>query len=107
VSFSADELIKVLKACKSAKITELKIGDILVKRESDETPAPGKVVAGAIKVPSDSELEDAQKDAEVRKELEESDDQLAFMQIEDPAEYERRLVEGELEDGRKAEDAVV
>lgn len=106
MSFSTDELIKVLKACKSARVTELKIGDIEVKLAGNEKPQARKR-ASEFPIPTDSELEDAHNDAELRKDVEDADEQLAFMQIEAPEEFERLLVERKLEDGRRDEEAVV
>lgn len=107
MSFSAEELIKVLKACKSARVTELKVGDIEVKLHGIENPGSGKMTDSSVTIPTDSELEDAHSEAELHKDASDADEQLAFMQIEEPAEYERLLVERELEDGRKVQNAIV
>lgn len=104
--FSANELIKILRACESTHVTELKIGDVVVKRDGLEVPFAGKRMS-EISPPTDTELNDAHTDASLRSEADEADEQLAFMQIEAPEEYERLLVERKLEDGREVEDPVI
>jgi hypothetical protein len=97
--YTAEELVRILKACKSAGVTELKIGDISVQfcRVEDRQT---KRVESEIHPPTEAELKEAASDTLVRENLESAEDRLDLLQIENPALYERMLIEGELGDRR-------
>lgn len=97
MSFSADEFIRVLKACHKARVTELKIGDTVVKFElGDATQTTA--TKGETKVVSAGELQDAQREVLIGENLVEAENRLDLLQIDDPVRYERAIIEQELED---------
>jgi hypothetical protein len=100
VSFSADEIIRVIKACRTARVTELKIGDIEVKFGSGETPKR-KTVGVEEPTVTESEFQTAQTDVNENENLDDAEDRLDLLQIDDPSLYERLVLERELEDRGK------
>lgn len=97
-NFSAEELVRILRACRSARVSELKIGSIEVKFESGETlQISGE--KSEVKPLPDKEFKAAVSDNLVRENVESAEDKLSLMQIEDPALYEQLVIEGELGDG--------
>jgi len=100
VSFSADEFIRVIKACKAAHVTELKIGDMEVKFGDGDT-TKRKAKGSETPVVTEHELENAQIEVNEAENLVEAEDRLDLLQIEDPSLYERLVLERELEDRGK------
>lgn len=100
MSFSADELVRVIRACHKAGVTELKIGEILVKFGNGDTPER-KTAGAAIPTVTEAELKEVQQHLLVEENLEHAEEQLSLMQLEDPAQYERLILERELEDSGK------
>lgn len=96
--YSAEELVRILRACKSAQVTELKIGGIEVKFEHGET-ARTIGAKSDIKPLPEKEFKAAASENLIRENVESAEDKLSLMQIEDPALYEQLLIEGELGDG--------
>jgi hypothetical protein len=84
VSFSADEFIRVIKACKAACVTELKIGDMEVKFGNGDTPKR-KAKGSETPVVTERELENAQIEVNEAENLVEAEDRLDLLQIEDPS----------------------
>lgn len=101
MTISADELVRVIKACHKARVTELKIGEIEVKFGNGETPEP-KTTAVASPVVTEAELKEAQHEVLVKENLDHAEARLDLMQLEDPAQYERLILERELEDSGKS-----
>lgn len=101
VSFSAKDLIRVLKACRESRVAELKIGDISVKFGNDDTTEPVNLGTLPPKL-SDDEFHKAALNNNVRENLTAAEDRLALLQIDNPAEYERLVLERELEDSGKS-----
>jgi len=98
VSFSAKELIRVLKACRENGVAELKVGEIVVKF-GHETPDQITATTGHENpVGFDDELKKAAERANVDENLSEAEGSLELMQISDPATYERLIIERELEE---------
>lgn len=97
MSFNADELIRVIRACHKASVTELKIGNIEVK--FGEAPKL-EIRQGVTVLPEivESELKKVQDEVNVAENLETAEDRLDLLQIEDPGLYERLVIERELED---------
>ena len=105
MSFDAKDLIRILKACREAQVTELKIGDIEVKFGPGEA---AQTTPKGFEYPQVTELElnEATKQVNVSENLTEAEDRLDLMQIEDPALYERLIIERELEDRGRDETAL-
>lgn len=97
--YTAEDLVRILKACKSAGVTELKIGDISVQFGRVEDRQTQRATS-EIQPPTDTELKDAASDTLVRENVETAEDRLDLLQIENPALYERLVIEGELGDRR-------
>jgi hypothetical protein len=98
-----EKLAKLLKACKASGVSDLKIGSIEIKfRLSDIKHKPKQVIEMDVPIPTAEMLKEVQESANIQANLESADDQMDFMQIEDPSLYERLIVERELEaDGRR------
>lgn len=101
--YSADELIRILKACKSAGVTELKIGETLVKFDGSEMPQVKRAKRDG-KPLTETELKSAAVETNIKDNIEAAEDRLDLLQIEDPAHYERLMIEGELGDKRAVEE---
>ena len=97
MSFDAKDLVRVLKACRQAGVTELKIGDIAVKFGASEIPQTEKVRIEHQPL-TESELETAVKKANISDNVADAEDRLDFMQIDNPSLYEQLVIERELED---------
>ena len=97
-NYSAEELVRILRACRSARVTDLKIGSIEVKFEHGETVQTiGE--KSEVKPLPDKEFKAAVSENLIRENVESAEDQLSLMQIENPALYEQLVIEGELGDG--------
>jgi hypothetical protein len=93
----AKELVEVIKACKASSVSYLKLGDLELKFGPDDaaqTPiAPGETEP----IPTAEELKVIEEDAAILRNGAEVDDEVAFMQMEDPVQFEELLTSGELE----------
>lgn len=93
------DLIKLIKACKASGVSNLKIGDLelqFVAGEAEQTPIKTRET---VKVPSAEELKDIEADSQEQMNLEDAEDELAFMAVDDPAQFEELLVQREFKDG--------
>lgn len=93
----AKDLAIVLRACKATGVTELKIGDIEIKFGVSETRQTLERKGETYIVPSAEQLREAEELVNVQENVDSADDQLAFMHIDDPAQFEQLLIEKELE----------
>jgi|GEM_PF-4162329 len=98
---STDELLELIKACKAARATNLKIGDVEI-RFADRERRQTKEKVREIPIPTAKELSSAEDDARIKNNLELVDDDVATMHVEDPSEFERLIVERELKDRAQA-----
>lgn len=116
---AVDALCSIIEACGNANVAELKFGDLYLKM-GQKTPIsdPRSLSledSGQLELPlprpSAKEIAELQakeaKRALERDEIAIREQQLADMFIEDPAEAERLLIQGELRDGEfdEAEEA--
>lgn len=93
----AKDLAVILKACKASGVTELKIGDIEIKFGLVESLQTSNRPGETVQVPSVEQLREAEELVNVQANIESADDQLAFMHIDDPSQFEQLLIEKELE----------
>jgi hypothetical protein len=96
VSIEAKDLVKIIKACVRANVTELKIDDVSIKFGPSEVAKPPEQKS-EILVPSQQELEAESEKALVLDNVESAEERLANLQIENPALFEQLLLERELE----------
>lgn len=90
-----DDLVKIIKACKTAKVSELKIGDIEIKfSESDKASFKPKSFEN---LPNDLEsysgLDESATEVEPPKNKEDDDENLLLM---DPSEWEKQAMLSEV-----------
>lgn len=98
--FSVKELIKLVRACRASGVSELNFGDIhLVLHEKTRTHSTSPVIQ--TKEADQAKVEEISETDRLKSEVEMREEQLAYMQIENPARYEQLLIERDLEDGRK------
>lgn len=108
---TAVEVCAILEACAKAQVRELKFGALYVNRgpqspvESESVPAalgaPAPVqLPTPIPVAAMTEAQHTQQSAAAieQAELEAKEERLALLAIEDPVEYERQVMAGELEE---------
>jgi len=103
MSFSADEFIRVIKACRLARVTELKVGDIEVKFEPGEAAQALKRRTASPTV-TETEMKLAIDKVLVEENLSDGVDRLDLLQIEDPSLYEQLILERELVDSDRREE---
>jgi hypothetical protein len=103
MSFSADEFIRVIKACRLARVTELKVGEIEVKFEPGEA-AQAKTRQTASLIVTETEMKQATDKVNVEENLADGVDRLDLLQIEDPSLYEQLILERELIDSDRREE---
>lgn len=101
MTISADELVRVIKACRKANVTELKIGDIEVKFAAGEAEQISKVGFESPTISEDDLVEVAKK-VNIGENIAEAEERLDLLQIDDPSLYEQLVVERELEDNGKS-----
>lgn len=97
MSYDAKDLIRVLTACRKTGVTELKIGDIQVKFGAGEADRIEKEKTEVFTL-TDGEFQEAEKEVNINENVVEAEDRLELLQIDDPALYERLVIERELED---------
>ena len=102
MSFDASELIRILKACKQAQVTELKIGDIEVKFGPGEA-AELKTTRTETPVVTETELKEIEIKTNIVESFVDAEDRLDLLQIDDPSLYERLILEREIEDNGRNE----
>lgn len=92
------KLAELIKACKSANVTDLKIGSIEVKfAERNVRIKRINQIESEIPIPTAEQLETATRDSEIGDQLADAEDQMDLMPIENPVLFEQLLVERELE----------
>jgi hypothetical protein len=93
------DLVKLVKACRASGVSNLKYGDLELKfvtGEAEQAPiSPSEVD----KIPSAEELKVEQEQSALQENADDADDQLAFMAVEDPIQFEQLLVEREFING--------
>lgn len=101
MNYTASELSKIIKACKEAKVKELRLGDLHVIFEIIEP----KIEATIPQPPSSQEAkikaEELARNFLEKQEFETKEERLARMALEDPAQFEDLMASGDLEDGGK------
>lgn len=108
-ALNAQEICKLIKACKGSGVTKLKFGDLEITfGEATEIARPKVPLTQETPTVSEEQLLKAQiieAEAVKQDELTEAKDSLENMLIEDPEHYEELIVRGELEDaGESSQD---
>lgn len=92
------EVLSLIKACRANAISELTLGDLrIVIGDAGTLPLAPKFVSKG----TNKKIEDIRREANLMENLEFSADSLAHALVEDPAEYERMIILGELEKGEE------
>ncbi len=100
-ALSVDEICRIIELCGRTGVAELKFGGLQVRLVHTvpflrpEEPAPETVPTSAPDTAISAQVE---KDALVEAELELREDQLHRLAIEDPVEYERMKLSGDIVD---------
>lgn len=92
-SFTSEEICRILETCKTVGVKEFYLGELRFVFNSGEA-LPDKVNP-TTPVPIDHEKQS--KEALELDEMQEREDRLRLLAIEDPVEYERQIVDEELE----------
>lgn len=97
-SLSGEEIVKIIDACAKRKVVKLKLGDLELdfQPRSTQSPATGP----AIPAPSPQVLVEQTQEQEksiLKDETDLKEEQLAELQLTNPAEYERLLLAGKIE----------
>lgn len=98
MNFKLKEICELIKVCGASGVTELKVGELHVQFSSK---AHGGSVSSGIELPiikNTDQLVETEQEVILRDEIKLKQDQLDLALIESPAEYERLLMSGELED---------
>lgn len=94
--FSPKDVCKLIKTCQKSGVSELKLGGLelhfVPKVKKPEPKAEEK---------ADVSGKDVEEKALLQEELKLRDTQVDNLLLESPSEYERRIIEGDLEDERK------
>ena len=91
---NAKDICDIIKACKGSGISELAVGDLIIRRGNPEALVEGIPTARAKPLLEEKiGVESLQTDEQMTKE-----DRLALLQLEDPLEYERLMLAGDLID---------
>ena len=91
--FSIKELAKVLKLCKNSNVTEIKLGDLHIVLGESEKPlvtVPLQARGAKRKAKKIADKSELQESFDAAQEFTET------LHLEDPAAYERAVIEGEL-----------
>lgn len=107
---NTDDVCSIIKACGEHKVAELKFGGLYLKFDNPTGVMVGKDFQISQSVPQshpDTEISERQakqieQEVIAVAEIQTKEDRLAQMMLEDPAEYERLLQSGELEDNAQA-----
>lgn len=94
------DLKEIIEICARTGVVELNVGDTSIKFGQGETAKPQENLSEII-APAADELRVESEKALIKENVESAEDRLSRLQIEDPAEYERLLIEEELEVGSK------
>jgi uncharacterized protein with PhoU and TrkA domain len=96
VSISHKDLISLIKICASNSVREIRCGELVVsfdrqtRDETNELSSPRPKVAESV-------IKEVRDEALLKQSFESTEEIMAHLQIEDPVQYERMLLEGELE----------
>lgn len=100
-NLTAQEICSILGACGAAGVAELKFGDLQVsfhrpvEAQMDQTPPVYQPEAAISEIHAAQEIE---KSSIEQEEFDVKTERLALMMVEDPAQYEKLFLDGELTD---------
>lgn len=108
LGLSSVEVCSILQSCAQHKVMELKFQDLQVSFSKPTETLPGEASVGATSRPPVKAMTDQQHSNNARAALEQDElllreQQLEELKITDPAEYERQIRDGELEDDDTAD----
>lgn len=102
----AKDLIKLINACKRARVAELKVGEVHVKFVAgDAEQTTEKSVESNFSI-SAQEVKVQEETTLVQQNVEAIEDRLAHMAVENPVEFEDLLIQGVLENSGTAQKQV-
>jgi hypothetical protein len=96
VTISAKELKEMIRVLRKNGVKRYKNGDLEIVLE-DQTIDTSKT-SSTSKPRASRKADQIEKDAFVAEEIQTKDEQLSLLQIENPVEFEKMLLEGDLED---------
>lgn len=100
---TADEVVVILKACGDVQVAVLKFGNLYVRFSRNESP-PSPEPWGSVAAPPVPATEIAVKQAEQARlafeqdELALKEEQLQELKLTDPEEYEKHVINGDLDE---------
>lgn len=97
---SAKDICDIIKACKGSGISELSVGDLILRRGLIEDPLAETHIARSRPILE----EKVGKESLEEQEQMTKEDQLALLRIENPLEYERLLIAQDLIDSTEGAD---
>ncbi len=99
ISFTPDEIKDIIQTCVQANVRELEIGDLYVQfgRPAELDPVPPSKPQPEMAI-SDEKHDAMTADSILFEEFREKQRRLDMLAIEDPAEFERQIADGELLD---------
>lgn len=100
MTIDAKDLVKVIKACKASGVSALKLGDLELKFQTGDAEKTSVPATGdAVETPSAEKLKAIEERSALIENAEDADEELAHMQVENPAQFEELLVQRELISG--------
>lgn len=99
MEIDSKSLVKVIKACRASHVSYLKLGELELKFGPDEAAQTPATKSETFVVPTDAELKVLEEAAAIRQNGSDADDELAYMLLDDPVQYEELLANRELESG--------
>lgn len=96
-NFSQIELVKLIKACRASGVSELSLGDLSISF-GDQTKVDLKAPTVTQTKGTEIKAEEISAEDLETQSRQTKEEQLAFMQIENPSAFEQLMIEGELED---------
>ena len=97
-SLSGEEIVKIIDACAKRKVVKLKLGDLELDFQPRPTQSPA--MGPATPAPSPQVLAEQIQEQErsiLKDETDVKEEQLAELQLTNPAEYERLILAGQIE----------
>lgn len=92
----ASDVCAIIKTCKESNVSKLQFGDLQVDFTFHVEQFEAHPITG--EAPLEQLIEKQEKDTLEKEAMQSKSERLALMAIEDPAEYERLIMAGELED---------
>jgi len=96
---STQSVCSIIETCARYNVAKLQFRDLMLEfGQKPEQPPPGRTTATTVADMTEQEHQEQTKQALAEDELSLREQQLEELKITDPAEYERQIRDGELED---------